>query len=168
MGDAESGKANVVFGALFLALSIFTLVMTYQLVGPDREHFSIRTFPAFVALGMLVLSTLLLAKGIRTVQAEARHGDQDTERSRVGLREAVLRPFVVRFALFALLGLIYTQVIRAVGFVVATPALVFGAMLLYGDRKWYRLILLPLIITVVLYHLFRTLFQVPLPRFGLW
>lgn len=175
MGKQESGKTDIMFGMLFLALALFTLVLTTQLRGPAREDISIKTFPMFVGIGMLGLSTLLIGKGVLSSRSAARSGmngakqaEQAAQSQLKTMREMVLDPFVLRFAGLAILGFLYTQFIRAAGYVVVTPVLVFGAMLLYGERKWYRLILVPLIVTFVLYHVFRTFFRVPLPRFGLW
>lgn len=169
MGKQDSGNADIIFGVLFLALALFTLVLTTQLRGPAREDISIKTFPTFVGLGMVGLSVLLIGKGVQARFVAARAGlSSGPGEGRRTLRELVVRPFVLRFTGFAILGFLYTQFVRPAGYVVATPVLVLGAMLLYGERKWYRLILVPLIVTVVLYHVFRTLFRVPLPRFGLW
>lgn len=173
MPDTDKGKPDIIFGCIFLALAVCTLLLTSQIEGPKRADVSIRTFPVFVGVGMTILSPLLIARGLRLRKSAAREGIQSADESRPTAAEtpeesSAKKRFTLRFVLLVALGFFYTQIIRPVGYVVATPLLVFGAMVIYGDKKWYRLIALPIIVTVVLYHLFRTFFRVPLPRFGLW
>ncbi len=173
MEKSDSARSDIVFGAIFLGLAVFTLFMSSQLFERVQAGLSIRTFPNFVGVGMAVLALMLLAKGVRAMREE--HGASEhrgasgreaaAERS---LRDLFQPSFVLRGLGFAVLGVVYTQVIRQVGYVVATPPLIFCAMLLYGEKKWYRLVLIPIIVTAVLFHLFRTFFRVPLPRAGLW
>ncbi len=169
-GDKEySGKADIVIGALFLGLAVFALVLTSQLQEP-REHVSIRNFPTIVSVGMLLLSSLLIAKGITTIRSQPRGADHAAEDGfvRKPLRERIPTVFILRFIGFVVLGFVYTQVIRPVGYIPATVVLLLAVMGLYGEKKWYRLILIPVVVGFVLFHLFRTLFRVPLPLGGLW
>jgi putative tricarboxylic transport membrane protein len=173
MTDTNDGKADIIFGCIFLVLAVSTLLLTSQIEGPRRSDISIRTFPTFVGVGMTVLSPFLIRRGLKTRGRAAEgsrassNGTESTEAEELEKTRAK-RKFAVRFAMLVMLGFLYTQIIRPVGYLVATPVLVFGAMMIYGDKKWYRLISASIIVTVVLYHLFRTFFRVPLPRFGLW
>ncbi len=162
MDERREGRSNVVFGIVFLVLAVLTLFLTMQIEGPRRDDVSIKTFPAFIGVGMLLLAPLLITKGLRILGSTSQRRAVDRPQASTDNR------FPLRFVLFVVFGFLYTQVVRPVGYVVATPLLVFSVMLLYGDRKWYRLVIVPIVVTFILYHLFRTFFRVPLPTFGLW
>ncbi len=66
--------------------------------------------------------------------------------------------------LVAILGLIvaYGVAWRFAHFLVVTPLLVLGIMVLLGGRGWRSLILIPVVVTVALYAVFGLLLRVPL------
>lgn len=165
--NAERGKPEVIFGVIFLLLSGFLLIMTSRLAEHEQAGLSIRTFPTFIGVGLAILSLLLIAQGVRGIRSVPNEA-VPKKRERVNLREIASRPFVLRFIAFGVVGFVYTRIISRVGYVVATPLLIFGAMVIYGEKKWFRLVLVPILVSFVLFHLFRTFFRVPLPRFGLW
>jgi hypothetical protein len=41
-------------------------------------------------------------------------------------------------------------------------------MLIFAEKKWYRIVLVSTITSAILYSVFRMIFRVPLPRFSLW
>ena len=149
--------SEIVFGALFMLLSVFLFAMTFTF--PEITiALSPTVFPRFVTVCLFVLSSLLLVQGI---------GKQRKERP-AKQREKIDRAYLLRFILLAAAGLLYTRIIRYTGYVVATPLFVAAAMLVFAERKWYRIVLISAGTTAVLYLVFRMVFRVPLPRFGLW
>ena len=78
------------------------------------------------------------------------------------------RAYLFRFILFAAVAFLYTRIIRYTGYIVATPLFIVGIMLIFAEKKWYRIVLVSTITTAILYSVFRMIFRVPLPRFSLW
>ncbi len=165
MQDAKSGKKDIITGCVFLGIALLFLAKTFQIADHELAQLSIRQFPLIVSSVIAALSLLLIGKGVRAMKSQGVRPERDTPRPTI--KELVLRPFVLRFAGLTVLGILYTQVFDHLGYLVATPGLLLGAMLLFGQKKWYRLILIPIIVSFVLFHVFRTLFRVPLPVFGL-
>jgi len=54
------------------------------------------------------------------------------------------------------------------GYVVATPPFIAGIMLVFNEKRWYKIVATSIITTSLLYILFRIIFRVPLPRFSLF
>ena len=140
-----------------MLLSIFFFAMTFTF--PEITiALSPTVFPRFVTVCLIVLSSLLLIQGIRKQRKQ-----QPAKR-----REKIERPYLLRFILLAAAGFLYTRLIRYTGYVVATPPFIAAAMLVFAEKKWYRIILISVGTTAVLYLVFRMVFRVPLPRFELW
>jgi putative tricarboxylic transport membrane protein len=149
--------SEIVFGAVFMLLSIFFFAMTFTF--PEITiALSPTVFPRFVTVCLFLLSSLLLIQGLRK-QRKQRPAKR---------REKIERAYLLRFILLAAAGLLYTRLIRYTGYVVATPLFIAAAMLVFAEKKWYRIILISVGTTAVLYLVFRMVFRVPLPRFGLW
>jgi putative tricarboxylic transport membrane protein len=149
--------SEIVFGAVFMLLSIFFFAMTFSF--PEITiALSPTVFPRFVTVCLFVLSSLLLIEGIR----------KQRQRQPVKPRDKIDRAYILRFILLAAAGFLYTRIIRYTGYVVATPLFIAAAMLIFAEKKWYRIVLISAGTTAVLYIIFRMVFRVPLPRFGLW
>jgi putative tricarboxylic transport membrane protein len=163
-GQRYKAKKDIATGGVFLGLAILFLISTYRLTDHQLAQLSIRQFPLIVSWVIVLLSLLLMGKGYRALKSDGAPSESATPRPQI--KELIRRPFVLRFAGVALLGVLYTRVFDHVGYLVATPGLLLGAMLLFGEKKWYRLVLIPIVVSFVLYHVFRTFFRVPLPVVG--
>jgi hypothetical protein len=140
-----------------MLLSIFFFAMTFSF--PEITiALSPTVFPRFVTVCLFLLSSLLLIQGIRK-QRKMRPTEPRTE---------IDRAYLFRFILLTAAGFLYTRLIRYTGYVVATPLFIAAAMLVFAEKKWYRIIPISVGTTAVLYLVFRMVFRVPLPRFGLW
>jgi putative tricarboxylic transport membrane protein len=146
---------EIIFGSVFLLLSVGFFSLTF---GFPKQTIALSptVFPRFVTACLSLLSLLLMAQGIRKPRSS--HEE----------KKELDKTFAVRFLLLAAIGLAYTQAIRLMGYIVATPLFIAGSMLVFGEKKWYRVLLVSIITTAVMYSLFRLLFRVPLPRFELW
>ncbi|UCF96672.1 MAG: tripartite tricarboxylate transporter TctB family protein [Spirochaetaceae bacterium] len=149
--------SEIVFGAIFMLLSIFFFAMTFRF--PELTiALSPTVFPRFVTICLFVLSLLLLIQGLRK-QMTGRE-----EKSKMKLDRA----YLFRFILIAVIGFLYTRIIRYTGYLVATPLFIAANMFTFEEKKWYRIVLVSIITTAILYGVFRMIFRVPLPRFNLW
>ncbi|UCB46077.1 MAG: tripartite tricarboxylate transporter TctB family protein [Spirochaetota bacterium] len=148
---------EILFGAIFMLISVFCFCMTLRF--PDlRIALSPTVFPRFVTVSLFILSSFLLAQGIKK-QVRSRGGSQKIR---------IDRAYIIRFIMLGVTGFIYTRIIRFTGYIIATPLLIAGSMLIFNERKWYRIILVSVVTTAILYSVFRMFFRVPLPRFSLW
>lgn len=148
---------EIIFGAVFMLMSIFFFAMTFTF--PEITiALSPKVFPRFVTICLFLLSSLLLAQGI------AKQRKAQPTRPAVKLD----RSYLLRFVLIAAAGFFYTRIIGYAGYIAATPPFIAAAMLVFAERKWYRIVLVSIGTTAVLYVVFRMVFRVPLPRFGLW
>ncbi len=149
--------SEIVFGAVFMLLSIFFFAMTFSF--PEITiALSPTVFPRFVTVCLFLLSLLLLVQGI---------GKQRKQHP-VKLPQQIDRAYLLRFILLTAAGFLYTRIIRYTGYIAATPLFIAAAMLVFSERKWYRIVLVSAGTTAVLYLVFRMVFRVPLPRFALW
>ena len=149
--------SEIVFGAVFMLLSIFFFAVTFSF--PEITiALSPTVFPRFVTVCLFLLSSLLLAQGI------GKQRKKDPAKS----RQIIDRAYLLRFILLAAAGFLYTRIIRYTGYVVATPLFIASAMLIFAEKKWYRIVSIAAGVTAVLYLVFRMVFRVPLPRFSLW
>ena len=76
--------------------------------------------------------------------------------------------FIGCFLLLAVTSLLYTRFVQVAGYIIATPLFIAAAMLIFNEKKWYRIVSVSIVTTSVLYVVFRLLFRVPLPRITLW
>ena len=149
--------SEIIFGAAFMLLSIFFFAMTF-LFPEITIALSPTVFPRFVTVCLFLLSSLLLIQGI------GKQRKQHPEKPRAKIDRA----YLMRFIALAGAGFIYTRIIRYTGYIVATPLFIAAAMVIFAEKKWYRIVLISTGVTAVLYLVFRMIFRVPLPRFGLW
>jgi putative tricarboxylic transport membrane protein len=156
------GMSDIVYGALLLALSAIFFIATFNF--PKLTiALSPTVFPRFVTVSLFILSSILMIQGLR--KRLASHGEAAPSQPAVTLPK---RSFVIRFLLLAACALLYALLLEPAGFILLTPPFIAGAMLIFGDRKWYRIVLVSLLSTVVLYVVFRMIFRVPLPRSPLY
>ena len=151
------GVTEIVFGSIFLSLSVFFFALTFQF--PEVTiALSPTVFPRFVTVSLAFLSLVLLAQGI----LKRLHGGGEKRRDKVD------RPYAIRFVLLATMGFVYTLILESTGYILATPLFIAGTMLVFNEKKWHRIVLVPILTTALLYAVFRMIFRVPLPRFPLW
>ena len=152
-------KANVIIGSIFFLLALLMFAVALDFPKPQVSGLSPRVFPQFVAVCTMVFSAMLIAKNVRLLGA-----DDTSEQEKKKLDTS----FAARFSAFSAAGLLYVLVIDKIGYLIATPLLIAGAMIIFNEKRWYRVLLVSVFTTLVLYILFRMVFRVPLPRNPLW
>ncbi len=154
------GAGDIYLGLFFGALSIGLYALTFGF--PNLTvALSPAVFPRFVSTCLFVLSAILTVSGLRRRAAAKREGKEETK-VRLEL------PFVRRFILLAVVSLVYLFLLEPIGYVLATPLCIAAGILIFGERRWPRVLLVSVISTAVLYAVFKMLFRVPLPRSPLW
>ena len=152
------GKKEIVFGLVLIILSVIMFALTYQF---PRQTLALspRVFPRFVSICTFILAAILLIQGVAGMR---RQGEQHPPVFRMQ------RTFVIRMVSMIVLAFAYTRILPLVGYILATPPFVAGTMIVFHEKRWYWIVGVSLLTSIVLYLLFRMLFKVPLPRFNLW
>lgn len=144
------GSRNIIAALALLALAAWYGVLTAGL--PERTIPNTpgpSFFPWIIAGSLAVLSVAMLVQGVRT----ARRGDTLV----AGGRPARLA--VAGLAWFA----VYLAVLPTLGFPLASVPFFAGLMWLYGERRPLLIAVGSLALPVLLYLLFRDMFQILLP-----
>ena len=152
------GKKEILLSIIFMIISMTIFILTYQF--PQQTvALSPAVFPRFVSASLFIISLTLLIQGIAGFK-------KDSKQKKVKL--ALNKAFIIRLLLMTFLAFFYTRILTLVGYVVATPPFVAGAMLLFNEKRGIWIITVSIITTVLLYILFRIVFKIPLPRFSLF
>ena len=150
-------KLDIFYGALIggIAVVFFALTSSFPSVQRGLDP---RVFPRFVSICTFILSMVLIGKGVKALVKE-QAGTERTTRERLLDRPAVLKRIIWLF----LIGLGYVLIIEKVGYVISTPFLIAATMVLFGEKRFLRILLVSVLTTGVLFVLFRMIFRVPLP-----
>ena len=152
------GKKEIVFGALLMIVCAIVFALTFQF--PKQTlALSPRVFPRVVSVCLFILAAILCVQGILGMQKASGQTP-----SPVSLNKT----FLLRFFLMIIVAFLYIKVLPITGYLIATPPLVAGAMLLFGEKRWGWIIVVSLVTSATLLVIFRMVFKVPLPRFNLW
>ena len=152
------GKKEIFLSIIFIVISITIYILTYQF--PQQTvALSPTVFPRFVSACLFIISLTLLIQGIAGIK-------RDSEQNKVKL--TLNKAFIIRLLLMIFLAFFYTQILPLIGYVLATPPFVAGAMLLFNEKRGIWNIAVSIITTALLYILFRIVFKIPLPRFSLF
>ena len=152
------GKTEIIIGVFLMILSFAFYALTYQF--PEQTlAFSPKIFPRFVGVCLFIISSVLVIQGITAV----RRGSQEEKP-----KPTIDKAFLIRLFLAILIGYAYTRLLPITGYVVATPPFIAGIMLVFNEKRWYKIVATSIITTSLLYILFRIIFRVPLPRFSLF
>jgi len=156
------GKTEIIIGVFLMILSFAFYALTYQF--PEQTlAFSPKIFPRFVGVCLFIISSVLLIQGIIAVRRGSRE-----EKLNLTIDKALDKAFLIRLFLGILIGYAYTRLLPITGYVVATPPFIAGIMLVFNEKRWYKIVATSIITTSLLYILFRIIFRVPLPRFSLF
>ena len=140
-------KADTIAGLVTAAAGIGLGAATAQLdILANQPTLSARFFP-------YVLAAVLVAGGLALAIKPA-----DTS-----LREVVDGLLARRGLAFAAAFLVYALTFRFVDFRLGTWAFVLIAMWVLGSRKWFELVVVPIVVSAITYLVFRHGFTVLLP-----
>jgi len=165
-------KADIVLGIIFGALSIVFYIGTLSF-----PKFSIginpKVYPLFIIISTFALSVMLMVQGIIKLKKERPPSTKTSAEK--GISEPIscdvsLPKGKTALKLIALAIVILAYVIgfEPLGYIIVTPLLMAFTMYFFGERKPLRIIVVSILVPVVLYWVFRTVFRVPLPRSIIW
>lgn len=165
-------KADIVLGIIFAALSIVFYIGTLSF-----PKFSIginpKVYPLFIIISTFALSVMLMVQGIIKLKKERPPSTKTSAEK--GISEPIscdvsLPKGKTALKLIALAIVILAYVIgfEPLGYIIVTPLLMAFTMYFFGERKPLRIIVVSILVPVILYWVFRTVFRVPLPRSIIW
>lgn len=144
--DCISGAVLILFG-----LWGWYETSTWK-VSAASSGISPRVYPRAVFTMLMLCGAVIL---IRTLMKTLPRGKRFNE----GL-EQMVDIHLVKVAATIVLMVLYIFALRAIGFLLATPVFLFLSMLLFGERKWLRMIIISVVGSVVLYLFFVQLMNV--------
>lgn len=154
---------DLIVGVFFLVLSVGYYIMATFLPASKVSELGPDFIPKIIAMLTLVISIALIFTSYKEMKKQdTTEGDTSEEGDR---EEIEYRPVIYTF----LLLLLYTQLLRSIGFLITTVVYLFLqfnvlAPLDQRGRKHQTLYgIISLITTVVVYYLFRNGLQVMLP-----
>ncbi|MFQ3620345.1 MAG: tripartite tricarboxylate transporter TctB family protein [Spirochaetales bacterium] len=175
---------NLFYGVLLAALAGVFFFSTFTLPAEQRG-IDPRLYPQFISICLLFLSVSLAISGIKILLkrkaqdsgekslkasiidipsgepstgegfGSIRRGYKSQERKKLKLPLALIGISLASFG--------YVSVIDIVGYLVATPPFIGVTMVLFGEKRIVRILLVSLLSSGLLYYLFRIIFRVPLP-----
>jgi len=152
------GKTEIIIGVCLMILSVLFYALTYQFP-VQTLAFSPKIFPRFVSICLFIISAVMVIQGATAVRKSSREKKPEL---------TIPKAFLLRLFLGILIGYGYTRLLPITGYVVATPPFIAGIMLVFEEKRWFKIVATSIITTSMLYILFRIVFRVPLPRFSLF
>jgi putative tricarboxylic transport membrane protein len=146
-------KVDFCTGLGLMALSVGVYVLTQDMakvpagIGPGD-------YPRVIAVGLFVLGAVLAGQSARRATAD--------------VRSRYPRGAAGRVAALVATVLAYVYVLPHLGFVLATPLFLIAAMLLFGVRRPVLILSSAVGVTLAVYWIFYSLFQILLPKFSLF
>ncbi len=148
------GKMDIYIGLSLMILSAIFFGLTFQF--PEQTlAMSPSLFPRIITLGLFIMAAILFFQGWKNTTLRSEGGKDFSF------------PWG-RFLSMIILAFVYTRVLELVSYILATPFLIAGLMIIFYEKKWLRITTVSLTATFAIYIIFRNFFKVPLPRFELF
>lgn len=150
--------AELVVASFLLLLSVGFLYEGSQLSNsPLAGPIGPGLLPELIAIVLIVMNLGLIVQALRPRPAAAEGSGADAN-------TIVLTPRSISMvALGAVILFLYLLALPTVGFLISTPIFSLAMMAAYGCRNVLSAVVISLLITGVVYGLFRHVFLVPLP-----
>ena len=149
--EEKNKKINPVLleGAILFVISIvgivFSIISHYDF--NVEWKLSPYLFPLFISIMLCILSISLLLGGFSSIKEEKKSkGDIKT------------------FSLFLIECTIYLLILRYLGFLISTMLLLGAVVHLLGERKWWKIVLISVVTSLIIYFLFGVYLGVMLPK----
>lgn len=135
-----------------LLFSILYLVAarTYPNLSADYMLVSASFFPTVVAVVMIICSVIMLVKAI--VKPEIR--EPLTKKEKTGYLRAILTIIDC---------IIYSLLFEPLGYIISSALALFALMIIFGNRKWWLMAVVSVVLPILIYLLFYYVMQTNLP-----
>ncbi len=111
-------------------------------------------YPKFLAVCIGIFGLLLAVRAYLRLRKNPAQKDQ----KRLNARELLFA------GLLGVSFLAYTQLVKPLGYILATFLFFNVFMFIYGERKWWRMLLVSVLFSVSVYFLFEKVFYIMLPN----
>ena len=111
-------------------------------------------YPKFLAVCIAILGLMLAVRSLLRIRKDPAQRDE----KRLNGRELLFA------GLLAATFLAYTLLVKPLGYMLATFLFFMVFMFIYGERKWWRMLLVSLLFSVGVYFLFEKVFYIMLPN----
>lgn len=111
-----------------------------------------RVYPRAVFTCILICGAIILGRTLFKMFLSKKDSAAELDR--------MIDMHLVNVAAVTVLTLVYIFALRAFGFLFTTPVFLFLAMLLFGERKWLRMVIISITGTAVLYLFFVQIMSV--------
>lgn len=137
-------------GCLVVSLVFLYCSRTYPNLDADFMVVSAAMIPTIFSVIAVVMSVLLLVKAI----VKPEFTEPLTELQKRGL---------IRGLLAIADCLVYVLLFKPLGYILSSMLAVFAMMLIFGNRKWWLMVLISVVLPILLYFAFHGLLQTNLP-----
>ncbi len=149
----ESKFPDLAAGLLFTGVAVAVYLMSGSLT-TVKLGLGAGGYPRTVAVMMFVLGLVMTVKSLW----------KGLPRPQFRMEKAAM----FRLAMMLAATVAYVLLMRPIGFLFLTPFYLFGAMLIFGHRKYPAAAVISVVSSVVIYLIFTKAFMVFLPEFSLF
>ena len=142
-------KADTVAGLFFLLVGVVIIYLSASLPAARMTRFGSGFFPTITGYGLLISSIIMIVSSIRNAVDER--------------KPFIDKTAVPRLLLLAMAIVIYSLLLRPIGYIIATILFLMAVLYIFGYRKYLWLVVISVVMPLIIYYLFVELLGVPLP-----
>jgi len=140
-------KGSILFFCIGLFILAYSLINHYEVNGPWKM--SPYLFPTLISIILITLSFTLLFEGVKAVDRGEVKEKPKTHWKRVFMYIGIT--------------LLYYFIMPHLGFIITNIVMLIALFLLLGLRVWWKIAILSVSTTIIIYYLFHVLLYVMLP-----
>lgn len=145
-------KENIILGIMFISLALFAIYETTNFqknpYGLSIDSLGAAFFPKLVSVLIILLSALLIVGELKK---------KNKKESSSFLDSKITFPLLIGALVF-----IYSFLIRFLGYIISTIILNIVLLIIFKVEKKTSIIVFPVILTLLVYVIFKIAFRVPL------
>lgn len=145
---------SIVVCLLGIALAVYSLVSFYTATVKTEWILSPYLFPLLLSVFAVLLAVSLLAEGCHEVKCAREAQGEKTADAPLAIKKV---------AVVTLLGIAYYVLISMIHFIPASMLFLAALIWYLGERKYWKIALVAIVMPLVLYVLFAMLLNVRLP-----
>lgn len=148
-------KENIIFGLIGTLLSIYVFWKTSRFPVDKVMGIGPAFFPRILAIGLIIFSIILIILNLFK------------KKEAVKASFSIKNPEIQRVAISLVATIVYVLCMSFFGFIISTTLYLMFLMYLMKLRKWMRIIIVSVAVSVVIYTIFKSLLNISLPS-GFW
>lgn len=146
-----TNKVDLYFGSGILLVSALIIFGSKSLPASD-QGLGAGGFPLFIGICLAFMGLILAVRSILRIRKQT-----EADIKKLNKRDLLLA------GALAVSFLIYTLLVKPLGYILATFCFFLLFMYMFGERRWLRMILISVVFSVGVYFLFQKVFFVMLP-----